>query len=112
RLDEVQNWSLLMSGGEQQRLAVARTLLQKPDWLFLDEATAALDAASERHLYDVLRQRLPDATIVSIAHHPELAAYHQRQFALAPTNGHVALTPADVQADVQSDVNGKPVEVS
>jgi putative ATP-binding cassette transporter len=91
RLDETQNWSLVMSGGEQQRLAVARALLQKPDWLFLDEATAALDEASEQRLYDLLQQRLPNATIVSIAHHPELAAYHQKQFALAKTNGHTEL---------------------
>jgi putative ATP-binding cassette transporter len=91
RLDETQNWSLVMSGGEQQRLAIARALLQKPDWLFLDEATAALDETSEQRLYDLLQQRLPNATIVSIAHHPELAAYHQKQFALAKTNGHTEL---------------------
>ena len=106
RLDDMQNWSLLMSGGEQQRLAVARALLQQPDWLFLDEATAALDETSERRLYQLLQQRLPATTIVSIAHHPELAAYHQKQFTLAPTNGHVALMPVDVKADA----NGKPVD--
>ena len=47
RLDESANWALLLSPGEQQRLAFARALLQRPDWLFLDEATAALDEASE-----------------------------------------------------------------
>src|SRR5262249_41367446 len=66
RLDEVENWSNGLSVGEQQRLAVSRALLQRPDWLFLDEATAALDEASERALYALLCERLPDAAIVSI----------------------------------------------
>jgi putative ATP-binding cassette transporter len=70
RLDESQNWSLQLSGGEQQRLAVARALLQRPDWLFLDEATSALDAPTEEHIAALLRERLPDATILSIAHRP------------------------------------------
>jgi putative ATP-binding cassette transporter len=83
RLDEVQNWALSMSGGEQQRLALARALLQKPDWLFLDEATASLDEDAERELYQLLHRRLPGATIVSIAHRPQLASYHQRRYDLA-----------------------------
>jgi putative ATP-binding cassette transporter len=82
RLDEVQNWALSMSGGEQQRLALARALLQKPDWLFLDEATASLDEEAERELYQLLHRRLPGATIVSIAHRPQLASYHQRRYDL------------------------------
>jgi vitamin B12/bleomycin/antimicrobial peptide transport system ATP-binding/permease protein len=68
RLDESENWSLQMSGGEQQRLAFARVLLHRPDWLFLDEATAALDQAGERQIYGQLREQLPDATVVSVAH--------------------------------------------
>jgi putative ATP-binding cassette transporter len=82
RLDEVQNWSMVMSGGEQQRLALARALLHKPDWLFMDEATAALDEPSEQELYQLLQERLPNATIVSIAHRPRVADFHARQVAL------------------------------
>jgi putative ATP-binding cassette transporter len=84
RLDEERNWSMTLSGGEQQRLAVARALLHRPDWLFLDEATSALDEAGERHIYDLLRERLPQAALVSIAHRPSVAGYHDRKLALVP----------------------------
>ncbi len=88
RLDEEDAWAQRLSGGEQQRLAVARALLARPDWLFLDEATASLDPAAEAALYGLLRERLPDTTIVSIAHRPEVAAYHDRHVVLErPTDG-------------------------
>jgi putative ATP-binding cassette transporter len=70
RLDEVQHWSMQLSGGEQQRLAFARALLHRPAWLFLDEATSALDAATEQHVDALLRERLTDSAIVSIEHRP------------------------------------------
>ena len=54
RLDESANWSMQFSGGEQQRVAFARAFLQKPAWLFLDEATSNLDDASQAKLYEVL----------------------------------------------------------
>ena len=57
RLEESDNWQMRLSGGEQQRLAVARALLAKPDWLFLDEATASLDEESENALYRVIARR-------------------------------------------------------
>jgi vitamin B12/bleomycin/antimicrobial peptide transport system ATP-binding/permease protein len=87
RLDLTQNWSLQMSGGEQQRLALARALLRKPAWLFLDEATSAIDTASEDQLYQTLLRLLPDTTIVSIAHRENLAAFHNRQFMFHPNGG-------------------------
>ena len=68
QMDADEPWAQRLSGGEQQRLAVARALLAKPDWLFLDEATASLDTESEAELYQMLKDRLPDTTIVSIAH--------------------------------------------
>jgi putative ATP-binding cassette transporter len=81
RLDETGNWAMVLSGGEQQKLAVARALLHRPDWLFLDEATSALDEDTERHVYGLIRARLPGTTLVSIAHRPGVAAHHERRIA-------------------------------
>ena len=64
-LDVDDIWSQRLSGGEQQRLAIARALLVKPDWLFLDEATTAMDEAMEGKVYHVLAEKLPQTTIVS-----------------------------------------------
>jgi putative ATP-binding cassette transporter len=82
-------WAQRLSGGEQQRLALARALLTRPDWLFMDEATASLDPAGQAELYRILRERLPQTGIVSIAHAPEVVALHDRQLVLrrAPEGG-------------------------
>lgn len=82
RLDREENWSQLLSGGEQQRLAMARALVNKPDWLFLDEATASLDPQAEAEIYAAVRRELPDTTIVSISHRPAVDAMHDRQIRL------------------------------
>ncbi|WP_207539369.1 ABC transporter ATP-binding protein/permease [Sabulicella rubraurantiaca] len=80
RLDEEDAWGARLSGGEQQRLALARALLNRPDWLFLDEATASLDPTMERRLYELLLERLPGLTLVSIAHRPGVAEFHTRRW--------------------------------
>ena len=67
-----QHWNRMLSLGEQQRLGIARALLQKPDFLFLDEATASLDEPAEAALYKLLAERLPEATVVSIGHRSTL----------------------------------------
>ena len=79
RLDEEQHWALILSPGEQQRLAFARAFLHQPQWLFLDEATSSLDEAAEAALYRKLKEKLPHVTVVSIGHRAALAAYHERR---------------------------------
>ena len=91
RLGEEQNWSLLLSPGEQQRLALARALLSRPDWLFLDEATSALDEPSEQALYHTLREELPGTTLVSIAHRSTLEGFHARHLKFERVQGRVRL---------------------
>jgi putative ATP-binding cassette transporter len=82
RLDEQGHWAQMLSPGEQQRLAIARALLQAPAWLFLDEATSALDEETETAIYRLLRDKLPRTTIVSIAHRPAIADFHRRRIAI------------------------------
>ena len=82
RLGEEAHWNRMLSSGEQQRLAVARALLQAPDYLFLDEATASLDEAAEAMLYRLLEERLKGATIISIGHRSTLRAFHTRRVEL------------------------------
>ena len=82
RLDEEDAWDRRLSGGEQQRLAFARALLVKPDFLFLDEATASLDPPAEAALYALLRERLAGTAILSIAHREAVARFHDRRLRL------------------------------
>ncbi len=84
RLDEVDHWGQRLSTGEQQRLAFARALLNQPDWLFLDEATSALDETMEKALYGLVRERLTGTTMVSIAHRPSVAQFHDQRIELIP----------------------------
>jgi len=84
RLEEEAHWNRILSLGEQQRLGLARALLHAPQYLFLDEATASLDEASEARLYRLLEEKLPATTIVSIGHRSTLEAFHQRHVVLSP----------------------------
>ncbi len=79
RLDEAAHWALQLSPGEQQRIAFARALVQKPEWLFLDEATSAVDEATEACLYRLVRERLAETTVFSIGHRATLRPFHARR---------------------------------
>ena len=83
QLEEDAHWNRILSLGEQQRLGLARALLHAPQYLFLDEATASLDEASEARLYRLLEEKLPTTTIVSIGHRSTLEAFHQRHIVLS-----------------------------
>ena len=82
RLSESGNWGQMLSGGEQQRLALARVFLVRPEYLFLDEATSALDTTNEAALYATLLEFLPHITLISISHHTQLSHYHSRGLTL------------------------------
>jgi len=79
RLNEEGHWNRMLSGGEQQRLAIARALLYAPDYLLLDEATAALDEPAEAQLYRLMQERLKGTAIISIGHRSTLGAFHRRR---------------------------------
>lgn len=78
RLDESNHWQRMLSPGEQQRVAFARALLFQPSWLYLDEATSAMDEEDEALLYQALIDELPDVTLVSIGHRSSLKRFHRR----------------------------------
>ena len=85
KLDVADNWSRILSLGEQQRLAFARVLLSAPDYIFLDEATSALDEPREVEMYKLLRERLPKVTIVSVGHRSTLFNLHDTELNLDGT---------------------------
>jgi len=88
QLDTVGQWTQQLSGGEAQRLAMARVFLKKPSWVFADEATSALDEATEKIIYERLLSMVmrEGGALVSVAHRPSVAAYHQRLWQLVNVN--------------------------
>ena len=87
KLDTVDDWSRILSLGEQQRLAFARVLLVKPQWVFLDEATSALDEPREQAMYELIKTRLPELSIVSVGHRSTLYAQHDEELHLTGDGG-------------------------
>jgi putative ATP-binding cassette transporter len=103
RLDQSGHWTLQLSPGEQQRIAFARTLVQKPDWLFLDEATSAVDEPTEARLYHLVRDRLPRTTFFSVGHRATLRPFHDRQLLAQPDgDGPASIVEAPAQVVLTS----------
>jgi putative ATP-binding cassette transporter len=82
RIDEDGPWEQTLSGGEKQRLAFARLIIHKPNLIVLDEATSALDPESQERLMHLIDEKIPEATVVSVGHRPELEAFHERKLVL------------------------------
>lgn len=87
KLELTMDWGQVLSLGEQQRIAFVRMLLLKPDWLFLDEVTSALDEATERWVYELLLGKLPRTAVISVGHRPSLQKYHSRRLQLDGQGG-------------------------
>ena len=86
RLDEVAQWDRILSGGELQRVAFSRALLHQPEWIFMDEATAALDEEGQTSMMKLFREQLAWTTVVSVAHRTGLAAFHDRTLELVKSD--------------------------
>ena len=111
RLDDEERWDRTLSLGEQQRLAFARALLHRPRWVFLDEATAALDEENQDAMMEMLRDELPDTAVISIGHRPGLERHHDRVLVLEASPEGAVLTAADESEDGElagSPRNGGP----
>jgi putative ATP-binding cassette transporter len=111
RLDEMERWDQILSGGEQQRMAVARVLIHRPAWVFMDEATSALDEAGQGNIMRLLAEELPETAVVSIGHRPGLEAFHTRELVLEPgREGAELRSPASQRA--LRDIYRKMAEAS
>ena len=86
-LDTIEDWSRILSLGEQQRIAFARVLLVRPMCVFLDESTSALDESREKAMYELLKRELPDTSVISVGHRSTLFAQHETEFRLTGDGG-------------------------
>lgn len=82
RLDDNDVWDRMLPLRTQQRLAFARMFLHEPDWIFIEEATDALDPRGEGGLMDSLHYKLPNSTVITVSFHPGLERYHSRKIVL------------------------------
>ena len=87
RLDDEDQWEGILSGGEKQRLAFARLLVNPPDIIIMDESTAALDEESQARMLEFLRTDLAHATVLCVAHRPNLEEYFDREIQLVRLEG-------------------------
>lgn len=110
--DEDERWDQTLSGGERQRVAFARLLLDEPNVIIMDEATAALDVDSEFRLLTLLFERLPKATIFSVGHRPGLQELHSRLLTLQrkPSGGRIVQTAAR-DRDAWKRIRGAAVRI-
>ena len=99
RIDEEDvAWDQVLSGGEKQRLAFARLLLDKPDIVVMDEATSALDTDSQAKLMTMIGEKLPELAIISVGHRAELEQFHERKYNLMRKEGGAKLVEGDMIA--------------
>jgi putative ATP-binding cassette transporter len=99
RLDEVLDWAKVLSPGEQQRVAFARILLNKPKAVFLDEATSALDAGLEMVLYQLIRNECSKCIVVSVSHRPTVELHHDKHLTLLGEGGRWHLRPVEKEKE-------------
>ncbi|GAA0782155.1 ABC transporter ATP-binding protein/permease [Castellaniella ginsengisoli] len=95
RLDTEDDWSRILSLGEQQRLAFGRLLIARPQAAFLDEATSAMDEGLEDAMYRLLREQLPDARVISVGHRSTLRRHHGAELSLQGESGGWTLNPIE-----------------
>jgi putative ATP-binding cassette transporter len=100
RVDQEGPWDQTLSGGEKQRVAFARLLIHKPDIIVMDEATSALDKQSQEQLMQLIHERLPQTTIVSVGHRPELELFHERKIMLEVRPGGARIVSDELLAPV------------
>jgi putative ATP-binding cassette transporter len=99
RLDVVQDWAKVLSPGEQQRVAFARILLNRPKAVFLDEATSALDPGLEMVLYQLIRNECSQCIVVSVTHRPAVEQHHDKHLTLLGEGGRWRLQPVEKEKE-------------